>query len=121
MTHLSIARLLAAGAAAGAVLLGAGGPSGGWAIALADDTTDGAIVMQGNQFVPNQQIVAVGTTVTWTNTDGEEHDVLSDDNTLSSPPVEPGTTWSFTFTAPGTYHYICDLHANMDGTITVMA
>src|SRR5258707_6854248 len=98
MKYLTIARLLVAGGAAGVVLLGAGSPSGGWAIALADAGDPGSIVMQGNQFAPSQQSVAVGTTVTWTNTDPEEHDVLSDDNTLSSPTIEPGTSWSFTFT-----------------------
>ena len=78
------------------------------------------IPMQEKQFAVPQITVPAGTTLTWFNMDGEEHDVLSDDGTtLSSPVIEPGQSWSFTLTAPGTFHYVCDLHANMEGIVVV--
>ena len=39
----------------------------------------------------------------------------SRDNTL-----DPGATWDVMFSAPGTYNYLCTIHApNMKGVITV--
>jgi plastocyanin len=83
------------------------------------------VLMQGNQFLPTEYQVPPGTTVTWVNLDGEEHDVLPADwenridPAFESPLIAPGGSWSFTFTIPGTYSYFCDLHANMVGVITV--
>ena len=95
--------------------------------ALADDISaaPSEIVMAGNAFTTPDLVVPVGTTLTWSNTDGEEHDVVPVDPNFSldpsflSPAIEPGTSWSFTFTVPGTYDYMCDLHANMSATVTV--
>ena len=80
-----------------------------------------AVPMQGNQFVPAEKSVVAGTTVTWVNLDGEEHDVITNDLTIISPLVKPGESWSFTFDTPGTYAYVCDLHTGMAGVITVSA
>jgi plastocyanin len=80
-----------------------------------------AVPMQGNQFVPAEKTVTVGTTVTWMNMDAEEHDVITNDLTVISPLIKPGETWAFTFETPGTYAYVCDLHTNMQGVINVTA
>jgi plastocyanin len=82
---------------------------------------DGGVVvpMQGKAFQPVEQTVPVGTTVTWVNQDAEDHDVYSDDGSVSSPSIPPGGSWSFTFAAPGTVHYICDLHEGMSATVVV--
>ncbi|HXI17129.1 MAG TPA: cupredoxin domain-containing protein [Chloroflexota bacterium] len=62
-----------------------------------------------------------GTTVTWRNEDQEDHDVLSLDLSFASPIVKPGTTYPQLFSEPGTFPYLCDLHANMEGVVTVTA
>ena len=92
-------------------------------------------VMVGNDFFqsahngtrPAQDTVAAGQTVTWTwtNTGGTSHSVeaLPLDNpsfTSSNIMQGDGTTYSFTFTAAGTYHYQCAVHgAVMSGTVVV--
>ena len=80
-----------------------------------------AVPMQGNLFVPTEKTVAVGTTVTWINMDPEDHDVVTNDLSILSPLIKPGESWAFTFEAPGTYAYLCDLHTGMEGVINVTA
>jgi plastocyanin len=40
---------------------------------------------------------------------------------LNSGPIQPGQTFSFTFTSPGTFSYFCSVHNIEQGTITVEA
>jgi plastocyanin len=76
---------------------------------------------------PAQDTVAVGQTVTWTwtNTGSTSHSVQalpvnSPSFTSSGILTGEGMTYSFTFTAPGTYNYQCAVHgALMSGTIVV--
>ena len=64
--------------------------------------------------------VSVGDTVTWTNDDDSPHTVTAGDGTFDSGNLEPGQQFLFTFTAPGTYAYVCAYHEEMTGTITVV-
>jgi plastocyanin len=77
------------------------------------------ISMRANRFAPAQIEVTAGTTLSWVNLDPEDHNVVTLDLTIESPLIGPGETWSHTFIQPGTYHYVCDLHANMEGVVTV--
>jgi plastocyanin len=56
--------------------------------------------------------------VTWTNNDSIGHTVTADDGSFNSP-VDPGKTFSFTFTKAGTYTYHCSIHPTMKATIVV--
>jgi hypothetical protein len=38
---------------------------------------------------------------------------------LHPPTLSQGQTWSYTFSKAGTYSYICSIHPNMTGSITV--
>lgn len=69
-------------------------------------------------FVPATLTVPVGTTVVWTNT-GVEHTTTSRDNVWASEVMEPGDTFRFTFTQPGTYPYLCALHPDMVAVVIV--
>lgn len=85
-----------------------------------------AVIMVNTSFQPQQIEVPVGTTVIWTNQDSVAHTVTSGtrDNPTSlfdSGEIGAGATFSFTFTAPGTYPYHCTPHVGMDGTIVVTA
>lgn len=66
-------------------------------------------------------MVAAGTTVTWTNQDSEAHTVTSrgTESPLHSAALSPGQTYSYTFTTPGTYTYMCTIHPFMTATVTV--
>ena len=81
-------------------------------------------------FSPNPINVKVGGTVTWTNKDTQAHTVVS--GTGSSDPnkgkvfdsglttlIQPGKTFSHTFTTAGTIPYFCEIHPTMVGTIIV--
>jgi plastocyanin len=84
--------------------------------ALADDSN---IVMKNFDFAPMSATVAAGTTVTWTNQDGEPHTVVSADGLFRSAALDQNDTFKFTFTKPGTYKYVCSIHPKMVGTIVV--
>ncbi len=74
------------------------------------------------RFVPAAITVAAGTTVTWTNDDHFTHSVQLLDGGLPGEPnvMEPGSSTSFTFATPGTYHYQCHLHPkDMQGSVLV--
>jgi plastocyanin len=74
-------------------------------------------------FTPNSLTINVGDTVTWVN-DGGQHNVKFDDG--FEEPAEPAFTWSTnpkrTFTAPGSYRYVCEAHAGsgMIGRVQVV-
>jgi len=65
--------------------------------------------------------VAVGTTVTWTNTDTDAHTVtfMPMMSGGSSGDVVAGATFSRTFTNTGTYYYRCMYHQGMVGKVIV--
>ena len=74
-------------------------------------------------FSPDTLTIPVGTTVTWTNTTKAPHTVTSDDgksfDSGTDKPIDPGATFSFKFTQPGTYAYHCRFHASMVAKIIV--
>jgi plastocyanin len=72
-------------------------------------------------FSSPELTIAAGTTVEWTNSDQTEHSIVFVDGSASSPTLGQGDTFSFTFTTPGEYAYICGFHTAMTGTITVTA
>lgn len=90
------------------------------------------VVMDHESFIPSNITVPVGTTVVWMNIDTEIgccdpgfHTVtfLSPTNAteMGSTVLHRFDVWSFEFTSPGTYHYICTIHPNMHGTVYVTA
>ena len=70
-------------------------------------------------FSPATVTVKAGTTVTWTNKDEEAHTVTASDKAFGSPPLDAGQTYSHTFTAPGSYAYLCTIHPFMTATVVV--
>jgi plastocyanin len=84
--------------------------------ALADSPN---VVMKNFDFSPMAITVPAGTTVTWKNLDGEPHTVTSADGLFRSPALDQNDTWSFRFTKPGVYRYLCSIHPRMMATVTV--
>jgi plastocyanin len=79
-----------------------------------------AVSIDNFAFAPAAIVVKVGTSVTWTNNDGEPHTVAFDDGQAHSPVLSvPNATFSHTFTDAGTFTYHCSIHAYMTGTVTV--
>src|SRR5262245_60797576 len=90
---------------------------GGTAIAVT--IPRGAETLGNRAFSPDAVDVAVGTTVTWTNTDVESHTSTSDSGAWNSGLVGPGSQFSFTFATAGSFPYHCTVHPGMVGTVTV--
>ena len=70
-------------------------------------------------FGPPEAAVAVGGQVLWTNADGLAHSIVAEDGSFASPDLDTGDSFPFTFTAPGTYPYVCGIHESMHGTVVV--
>ncbi len=81
----------------------------------------GASVNASLGFEPTMITVVIGVnnTVIWKNEDSDWHDVHSQTGLFYSGIIQPGASWTYTFTSPGTYPYDCDPHPWMTGTIIV--
>ena len=79
----------------------------------------GAETLGNRAFSPDAADVAVGTTVTWTNTDSVSHTSTSDVKGWDSGIVGPGQQYSVAFQTPGTFSYHCLIHPGMVGTVVV--
>jgi plastocyanin len=79
-----------------------------------------AVTLQGNAFNPSNIVVAPSATVTFTNSDGINHNVI-----FSGQAVAPISEWASgnrTAVMPstaGTYAYSCTLHPGMSGSVKV--
>lgn len=67
---------------------------------------------------PSAVTIDAGDTVTWNNPDAGFHSLVIEGTEKQAP----ATTWSGVqqpFADAGTYHFVCGIHANMTGTVTV--
>lgn len=72
-------------------------------------------------YAPAELTISVGETVTFTNLDAVAHTATATDGSWDTGLLEQGQSASITFTAPGTYNYLCTPHPSMTGRITVAA
>ena len=70
-------------------------------------------------FAPTTLTIPAGSTVTWTNKDGEPHTVVANDGSFHSPAMDTNGTFSFTFPIAGSFDYVCSIHPFMHGTVVV--
>jgi plastocyanin len=77
-----------------------------------------------DKFMPDNIIITRGSTVRWVNRDKIMHLFSSmpfiGKGGVFSPEIEPGKSWEYTFNEPGEYYYICFIHIEMIGKITVV-
>lgn len=78
-----------------------------------------AVTIRDFAFGPLVVAVKPGVAVHWANRDSDAHTVTSDTGAFSSPVLQPGAGYSFTFTKPGTYTYHCTIHPFMTGKVVV--
>jgi plastocyanin len=111
-------------AAIGAVLALAGalgvGLAGATSVAKPKPPQPPKVSLGDNFFKPTKLTVAVGTTVTFTWTGSNTHNVkvTSGPQKFKSPNQSSGT-YTFTFTKPGTYKIVCTFHPGMEMTLKV--
>ncbi len=73
------------------------------------------------QYSPQviQVVIGVNNTVEWDSHSFTFDTVTSSTGLFGSGSLAPGSTFSYTFTQPGTYNYYCQYHLWMHGTIIV--
>ena len=77
------------------------------------------IAIKNFDFSPMTVTVPAGGQVTWKNLDGEIHTVVSLDGTFRSVALDEGDSFTFRFTKPGTYLYLCSVHPQMKARVVV--
>jgi plastocyanin len=111
--------LLLIAAAVIAIVASAGSGGGGATARAAANVT---ITARDFFWSPDSVTIQVGDTVTWTNAQGF-HNVLLGDSRLNQPGFPDDPAWNpppqRTFTEPGSYTYVCEVHPGMTGTINV--
>jgi plastocyanin len=75
--------------------------------------------MRNLNYLQSRLQVSVGTTVVWKNNDPLPHTVTAVNRSFDSGLIQPGKTYSRTFTKPGTYNFFCTPHPFMKGVIVV--
>jgi len=80
-----------------------------------------AIAIKNYAFAPAAMTISAGTKVTWTNDDTAPHTVTIDSGPVkfSSPTLQKGDSFTYTFTTPGTYMYYCAVHPDMTAKLVV--
>ncbi len=111
---LLVAAIAAACAGAPAASPGGGGGGGG-----GQQAGGGSVTIVDFAFQPQNATVKVGQTVTWTNTGDAPHTVKWQQGAAESPRLSKGQTYQRTFDTAGTFPYVCGIHPNMTGTVTV--
>ncbi|MBD0328914.1 MAG: hypothetical protein ICV64_02270 [Thermoleophilia bacterium] len=72
-------------------------------------------------FRPVTHTIDLDDTVRWRNADTVRHQVVAESGAFASPVLQPGQTWSFTFTAVGRYAYRDALEPSERGVVVVRA
>src|SRR5436190_19054523 len=70
-------------------------------------------------FVPATASIQTGDTVTWTNSDTKNHQVISQDAGFASPILKPNESFSFTFKDAGRFQYSDALVKTLHGLVSV--
>ena len=70
-------------------------------------------------FAPASVTINQNDSVTWTNTDTTNHQVVANGGSFASPILGPGKSWTREFNHGGTFHYHDSLHPSLKGTVVV--
>jgi plastocyanin len=77
------------------------------------------VQIKSTGFVPATVTINQDDTVTWTNTDTKDHQVVANGGSFASPILKPSKTYSHVFRGGGTFRYHDGLHPSLKGTVTV--
>lgn len=111
---LPFAALLACGGGSSSTGPGTGGGGGG-----STPVATTSVEMTGSKFAPAAIRVAPSATVTWSNSDGTNHNVIFGGTVGTIAAFSTGSRSLQMPAAAGTYNYSCNLHSGMNGSVTV--
>jgi plastocyanin len=78
-----------------------------------------SVAIEDFYFEPADAAIQPGDTIMWTNEGSSPHTVTSDDGQFDSGVLNPGDTFSVTFTGgDGTLTYHCKIHPSMTGSVS---
>jgi len=85
--------------------------------------SDNTITIVKNTFRPANITVKTGSTVRWVNADDHPHNIAFADKDFSASTYLLGASQSFSqrFDRPGTFDFVCLIHPQMKGAVTVEA
>ena len=112
--------------AAGLLVAGCGGGEGGSRSVRPAPGGSGTraphVDMRATRYVPANVVVRRGGEITWRNSDPFAHTVTKVSGPgprFDSGPLARGATYRLRFSRPGVIRYVCTIHPNQRGTITV--
>ncbi len=82
---------------------------------------DPGVTIADFRFSPATTTIHVGDTITWSNNGPSSHTATASGGSFNTGILKKGQSASHTFTQPGTYAYVCQIHPFMHGTIVVLA
>ena len=88
-------------------------------LAAPASTATSTVQIKTTGFVPAAVTINQNDSVTWTNTDTKDHQVVANGGSFASAILKPGKTYTHAFRAGGTFRYHDGLHPTLKGTITV--
>jgi plastocyanin len=88
-------------------------------LAAPASTATTAIQIKSTGFVPATVTINQDDSVTWTNTDTKDHQVVANGGSFASPILNPGKAYTHAFRGGGTFRYHDGLHPTLRGTVTV--
>jgi plastocyanin len=93
-------------------------------LATAGTAMAAGVTMVDDDFSPGSVSIAAGESVTFSNGGDRPHTATADDGSFDTGSVDPGSSATVSFDAPGTYRYYCQFHggpggSGMSGVITV--
>ncbi|HEY5639879.1 MAG TPA: cupredoxin family copper-binding protein [Dehalococcoidia bacterium] len=96
-----------------------GGGGGAPQTPVVSDSSRVSVDIANFDFSPRELTVAAGAEVTWTNFDSAPHDATDEDGAWGTGLLRQDEAATITFEAAGEYEYLCTIHPNMKGTLTV--
>jgi plastocyanin len=82
---------------------------------------DPGVTIADFHFSPAATTIHVGDTITWSNNGPSSHTATATGGSFNTGILKKGQSASHTFTQPGTFAYVCQIHSFMHGTIVVLA
>ncbi len=82
---------------------------------------DPGVTIADFHFSPASTTIHAGDTITWTNNGPSSHTATASNGSFNTGILKKGQSASHTFSQPGTYAYVCQIHPFMHGTIVVLA
>ncbi len=96
-----------------------GGAGGAPQTPVLSDASQVNVEIADFDFSPRELTVQAGAAITWTNRDSAPHDATDAAGAWATGTLRQGKSAAIVFDSPGEYEYLCTVHPDMKGTLTV--